>query len=72
MDYTGIFTNGFSQYCLQFNVQIYKYNLLSYHFLVNCTLQTAQSDLMTLRVDNSMNNSLDSLKLLYSRLIIES
>lgn len=55
-----------------FNVQIYKYNLLSYHFLVNCTLQTVQRDLMSLKVDNGMNNSLGLLELmlLYSRLSI--
>lgn len=55
-----------------FNVQIYKYNSPSYHFFVNCALQTVQSNLMSLKVDNSMNNSLSSLELmlLYSRLSI--
>lgn len=55
-----------------FNAQIYKYNSPSYHFFVNCTLQTVQSNLMSLKVDNSMNNSLSSpeLMLLYSRLSI--
>lgn len=55
-----------------FNVQIHKYNPTSYQVLVNCTLQTVRSNLMSLKVGNSMNNSLSSLELmlLYSRLSI--